>query len=29
MKNFLVHTDEVKAEMLESIGVATVEDLFK
>lgn len=29
MKNFLVHTDEVKVEMLESIGVATVEDLFK
>lgn len=29
MKNFLVHTDEVKAEMLESIGVATVEDLFE
>ena len=29
MKNFLVHTDEVKAKMLESIGVATVEDLFK
>lgn len=29
MKNFLVHTDEVKAEMLESIGVATIEDLFK
>lgn len=29
MKNFLVHTDEVKAEMLESVGVATVEDLFK
>ena len=29
MKNLLVHTDEVKAEMLESIGVATVEDLFK
>lgn len=29
MKNFLVHTDEVKAEMLESISVATVEDLFK
>ena len=29
MKNFLVHTDEVKQEMLDSIGVATIEDLFK
>jgi glycine dehydrogenase subunit 1 len=29
MKNFLVHNDEVKKEMLESIGVATIEDLFK
>lgn len=29
MKNFLVHNDEVKREMLESIGVATIEDLFK
>ena len=28
MKNFLVHTDEVKKEMLGSIGVNTVEDLF-
>ena len=28
MKNFLVHTDEVKKEMLGSIGVKTVEDLF-
>lgn len=29
MKNFLVHTDEVKKEMLESINVSSVEDLFK
>ena len=29
MKNFLVHTDKVKQEMLDSIGVATIEDLFK
>lgn len=29
MKNFLVHNDEVKKEMLESIGVNSVEDLFK
>lgn len=29
MKNFLVHNDEVKQEMLESIGVASIEDLFK
>lgn len=29
MKNFLVHNDEVKKEMLSSIGVATIEDLFK
>lgn len=29
MKNFLVHNDEVKKEMLESIGVASIEDLFK
>ena len=28
MKNFLVHTDEVKKEMLESIGVTSIEDLF-
>lgn len=28
MKNFLVHTDEVKKEMLESIGAASIEDLF-
>ncbi len=29
MKNFLVHSDEVKKEMLESIGVSSIEDLFK
>ena len=29
MKNFLVHTDEVKKEMLESIGAASIDDLFK
>ncbi len=29
MKNFLVHTDEVKKEMLESINVSSVEYLFK
>lgn len=29
MKNFLLHNDEVKQEMLESIGVASIEDLFK
>lgn len=29
MKNFLVHNDKVKAEMLESIGLKSVEDLFK
>ena len=29
MKNFLVHTDEVKQEMLDSIGIASIEDLFK
>ena len=29
MKNFLVHTDEAKREMLESINLNTVEDLFK
>lgn len=29
MKNFLVHTDDVKQEMLESIGVSSIEDLFK
>lgn len=28
MKNFLVHIDEVKQEMFESIGVAGIEDLF-
>lgn len=29
MKNFLVHNDEVKREMLESIGISSIEDLFK
>ncbi len=29
MKNFLVHNDEVKKEMLESIGTNSIEDLFK
>lgn len=29
MKNFLVHTDEVKKEMLENIGAASIDDLFK
>lgn len=29
MKNFLVHTDEVKNEMLENIGAASIDDLFK
>lgn len=29
MKNFLVHNDEVKKEMLESIGANSIEDLFK
>lgn len=29
MKNFLVHTDEIKKEMLESIGAASIDDLFK
>ena len=29
MKNFLVHSDEVKKEMLSSIGVSSIEDLFK
>ena len=28
MKNFLVHSDEVKKQMLDSINVATIEDLF-
>ena len=28
MKNFLVHNDEVKAEMLKEIGLNSVEDLF-
>lgn len=29
MKNFLVHTEEVKKEMLQSIGASSIEDLFK
>lgn len=29
MKNFLVHNDKVKKDMLSSIGVSTIEDLFK
>lgn len=29
MKNFLVHNDEVKAEMLSVIGLTKIEDLFK
>ena len=29
MKNFLVHNDEVKREMLDSIGISNIEDLFK
>lgn len=29
MKNFLVHNDYVRAEMLKSIGEASIEDLFK
>ena len=29
MKNFLVHSDEVKKEMLDSVNVESVEDLFK
>ena len=29
MKNFLVHTNEVKKEMLKSIDMANIEDLFK
>lgn len=29
MKNFLVHNDDVKTEMLDAIGVSSVEDLFK
>lgn len=28
MKNFLVHNDNVKKEMLDSIGLATIDDLF-
>lgn len=29
MKNFLVHTEEMKKEMLQSIGASSIEDLFK
>lgn len=29
MKNFLVHNDEVKKQMLNSIGLSNIEDLFK
>ena len=29
MKNFLVHNDDVKAEMLETAGLKKIEDLFK
>ena len=29
MNNFLVHNDEIRAEMLKSIGEASIEDLFK
>ena len=29
MKNFLVHDDNTRAEMLESIGLKSVTDLFK
>lgn len=29
MKNFLVHTDKVKREMLESINASSIEDLFR
>ena len=29
MKSFLVHNDEVKKEMLDSVGVSDIEDLFK
>ena len=29
MKNFLVHSEDVKTEMLNSIGVSSIEDLFK
>ena len=29
MKNFLVHNEDVKKEMLGSIGVSSIEDLFK
>ena len=29
MKNFLVHNEETTKEMCETIGISTVEDLFK
>ena len=29
MKNFLVHSEDIKHEMLESIGISSIEDLFK
>lgn len=29
MKNFLVHTEEIRTEMLASIGLKSIEDLFK
>ena len=29
MKNFLVHSEEVKQDMLSSIKMSTIEDLFK
>jgi len=29
MKNFLVHNDDVKADMLSAVGAETIEDLFK
>lgn len=29
MKNFIAHTDEIRAEMLESVNCKTIDDLFK
>ena len=29
MKNFLVHNDEIKRDMLKFIGVSSIEDLFE
>ena len=29
MKNFLVHNDEIKKEMLQTVGVKSVSELFK